>query len=217
MRKFGKAHFLMLFVIFSSSCQTTKTAKISLLCDLHKTIAIIPPEVEYEDSDTPGFLDDNGLQESFYLQESIFLHLKDKVRYENIDLKVVSPTEVNQRLEENGFYSNGSDLTSLDLCEILEVDAILETSFFYVRPASGSEIIEDIGLNILSSFFNGVFIGGRRLGNIVFAEAWLFDKTLNDDLWSKNFDRSRPNHKKFSHQDLSEYIIIEMVEKIPYR
>ena len=130
--------YLVLFVFLSFCASCTKVYRAdysSRTLANHRTIAILPPLVDFTDRKSP--LEDQAGELAAAFQGGMYDWLQYRRGDTSYEFTIQDPDATNDRLEAAGFYE-GEDFGWRDLATVLEVDAlIISTCSFRIKSLNG--------------------------------------------------------------------------------
>lgn len=211
-------YIFILVAITCSQCNVQRVQKLNLIGDTHQVIAFLPPELEFEKPLVDERLLNQIYTESMNLLENGMYKAFMESTTSQTDVRVIPPEEVFQRLSENGYFSDEEQMSSVEICELLNADALIETYFFYNEPPTSGEVAARIGADVLTSVLGiGTLFTNYDAGNFVFLRMWLFDRNMKADIISEEYKQSRTRKRKFDHNTIALDLIDAMMEDLPYR
>jgi hypothetical protein len=126
---------LFLLSIFVSSCASIYLAPNGKsIANKHETIAIVIPKVSIKarKKDDAEAIKESQRTSSFEFQQEIYKYLLKRKTQGKMQVNIQDVEETNAILER----SNIKNLTTKEMCELLEVDAIMTSNFGLTKPMS---------------------------------------------------------------------------------
>ena len=106
----------------------------------HKVIAIIPPKVSIAPMRNPRNVNPTAIleyqnNESFNFQQEMQSWLLKRKTQNNIFVEIQDVQITNAKLQRVGYFGRVA-LTPAEICEILEVDGVISSSYYLSKPMS---------------------------------------------------------------------------------
>ena len=126
---------LFLLSIFVSSCASIYLAPNGKsIANKHETVAIVIPKVSIKarKKDNAEAIKESQRTSAFEFQQEIYKYLLKRKTQGKMQVNIQDVEETNAILER----SNIKNLTTKEMCELLEVDAIMTSNFGLTKPMS---------------------------------------------------------------------------------
>ena len=144
-KKSGFIYSLLVIISLTSCSKVFYSKDATEISRTHKVIAIVPPKVTIS---SLLHISDPSLREQLKNESSIFqkemymwvLNKKNKHPYnfEVLDIEIVNST-----LKRNGYFSDTSTLSPFDMSKLLEVNAVLTSSYTFTY-LNGNQTVKNI-------------------------------------------------------------------------
>jgi len=166
--------FLFLFMILMSACSVHRPYPPDAfsIASSHELIAIVPPIVELKKKkkiDVEVYEKQEKAEALNFQLEMYQWFIKRKLDNKfSVEIQDVEFT--NTKLKELGYF-DGKHLTSAEISEVLEVDALVISNYYLSKPVS---VLADIGMR---------FVFGEGLTNWARLNLRVYDKEKNKLIW----------------------------------
>ncbi len=172
---------------FESNKQVFKSPQLDLVIAKTKTVAILPFSAKISYKKMPKGMTVESIKEeektlSQQLQQGMYTYLLRKSDDYSVSFQDVSRT--NAMLKKNGIYDNLSDILEDSLCKVLQVDAIIKSTWNYEKTGSeAGAIASALLLGMSKAVATGSIvlqINEKDKGEMV----WRFYKEMNEGAFS---------------------------------
>ena len=195
--------FILLSIIYTSCASVYITKEGQAKADKHQSIAILSPKVGFKQAKK---IDGEALKEaqrtsSLEIQQEIYKWMLKRKSQGKVTINIQDVEETSVLLNRNGY--TGNNLTTSEICEILDVDALLYSNFNLAQPTSQGAAIAVAAL----------FGVGMRT-NQASAALNIKDCESKGMIW--NYDHEFSGGLGSSSQDLVENLMRNASKKLPY-
>jgi len=172
---------------FESNKQVFKSPQLDLVIAKTKTVAILPFSAKISYKKMPKGMTLESIKEeektlSQQMQQGMYTYLLRKSDDYSVSFQDVSRT--NALLKKNGIYDNLSDILEDSLCKVLQVDAIIKSTWNYEKTGSeAGAIASALLLGMSKAVATGSIvlqINEKDKGEMV----WRFYKEMNEGAFS---------------------------------
>jgi hypothetical protein len=167
-------------ILFSGCAKVYYSPDAYSLANDHKTIAIAPPKVTIavnKDVEAEAIKEQQRLESSNFQKEINSWLLRRKMQ-NKIFVEILDVETTNANLAKEGYF-DGTPMTPNDICNILDVDAIITSNFALTKPMS-----EGAAVAI------GVIAGVWGTTNSTKAVLEIHDRVAQKMIWSYNHEVS---------------------------
>jgi len=206
----------ILFVFVLSSCAKTSFIKGGKeIVKKHNTVAIIPADVY--DANCNGqsmsecILDD---EEANYLNVQLYNAIFNKNTFKRYKLKILGADLIRSKIEDAGIEISDSigyfQLDNNELCEVLDVDAVLFSEFIVRRPTS-------VGTSVGVAVARSLLLPGIGFGtttNWIQGNLFLYDRKTGKEVWS--YEHKMKGDFLTTKKGVQQSLMRNIAKKLPY-
>ena len=203
--------FFLTVILLNGCAKKYQSSAATQLAVTHRIIAIVPPSVNLNTE-----TEENAMRESINFQQRLYSWLLSWKAKNQLSVDILRIRETNDLLEEAGYFA-GNDLSTTQICEILDVDAIL-TSYYSSRNKFSSGESRAIG-TIIGAVNGTIPTAGPATGKVS-SILELYDGKTGEMIWAYEQKKSTyvgatPYHTRTSSEAM-EKIMKSASKNMPY-
>jgi len=213
MKKTQNIIMITTFVLITGCAATVYLApEGKSIANKHNIIAILPPSVVLRSTKNMSAesVKQQQNEESKVFQQEIYTYLLKRKSKGQMVINILDVEETNVIINRND--ADLSKMTTSEICELIEVDAVLSSQFSLSKPISTGAAIALALVNGMKSKFNSEFYGSST--NEVQVSLSLKDCSTKSLIWK--YDHKYQGGMSSSTSTLVQGLMKNASEKMPY-